>query len=345
MLADFSRSTLERILSAAILAPSADNHHLFRFAILADRIVMKKDEAFRSSHAQTRLLAHISLGAAGENIALQASCFGKKVDIDWLETGDAICEIRLVDSDDPPDRLADAIALRHTNRRFFRGPPLAPAEQADLEREVEQVPNVCLVWLDRPVERRKALRLIRLAEAERFRSPALHAELFSSLRFDVGPRSSCEQGIPIGAAEIELFARPFFRLLRRWPVMRALNVLHAHALLGLRAAYFPARLSPHLGVVVAHGDMPHAAISAGRALQRFWLRATQLGMAFQPFAAAALYARPEFTSVSPHTRAALQAGWAELVPLGVPLMAFRLGHSDAPSVRAGRPALAHFLQP
>jgi hypothetical protein len=343
MVDGFSRSALERILSAAILAPSADNHHLFRFAILADRIVMKKDEAFLSSNAQTRLLAHISCGAAGENIALQASCFGKKAEIEWLESGDAICEIRLIDSAEPPDPLAAAIELRHTNRRFFSGPALTPPEKAHLRREVERVPNVSLVWLDQPEERRKALRLIRLAETERFRSRALHAELFSSLRFDVGPRSSCEQGIPIGAAEVESFARPFFRMLRRWPIMRALNVVHAHVLLGLRAAYLPARLSPHLGVIVAEGEMPHAAISAGRALQRFWLRATQLEVACQPFAAAPLYARPEFTNVSAPTRAALRAGWAELVPHGIPLLAFRLGHAAPPSVRAGRPALARFL--
>lgn len=345
MLTGFSRSDLERILSAGILAPSADNHHLFRFAILADRVVMKKDAAFHCADAQTRLLAFISFGAAAENIALQASCLGKKATIRWLLTDDAICEIHLIDSDDPPERLAEAIASRHTNRRFFSGPPLARAEKADLEREAQYVPNMNVVWLDEPARRRKALRLIYLAEKERFRSRPLHAELFAALRFDVGASVSCERGIPIGATEVELLARPFFRLMRRWEVMRLLNVVHAHALLGLRAAYLPARRSPHLGVIVANGDLPHAAIDAGRAFERFWLRATQLGMALQPFAAAPLYARAEFTGVSHDTRAALRAGWTELVPRGVPLMAFRLGHANAPSARTGRPPLAQFVEP
>ena len=234
---------------------------------------------------------------------------------------------------------------RHTNRRFFSGPSLAAAEKADLEQEVEHVPNVKLTWLDLPTQRREVLRLMRLAETERFRSRTLHAELFSALRFDADPGADCERGIPIGAAEVEMFARPLFGMMRRWSVMRLLNIVRAHSLLGLRAAYLPARLSPHLGVLTSDGDMPHAAISAGRALERFWLRTTQLGMALQPFAAAPLYARSEFTGVSERTRATLRAGWAELVPRRIPLMAFRLGHADAPSARTGRPPLSYFLEP
>ena len=343
MLAASSASTLQRILSAGILAPSADNRHLFRFSILTDRVVMKPDDLFRSADAQTRLLACISFGATVENIALEATCVGYSADIDWLLTEDALCEIRLVASDDPPDRLAQAISLRHTNQRFFSGPPLAPAEKTDLEREVSRVPQAHVTWLDQPAERRTALRLIRLAETERFRSRALHAELFSGLRFDMPPNSNCEQGIPIGAAEIDIFARPFFRLMRHWSVMRLLNVARAHSLIGLRAAYFPARLSPHLGVISAGGEIPEAAISAGRAFERFWLRATQLGMVLQPFAAAPLYARPEFKGVSFDTRAALQSGWTELQPHGMPLIAFRLGHAAVPSAVTGRPPLSHFL--
>jgi len=343
MLGDPSSSTLQRILSAGILAPSADNRHLFRFSILADRVLMRPDALFRSADAQTRLLAYISFGAAVENVALEASCVGYRADISWPLTQDAICEIRLVASDDPPEQLAQAIALRHTNRRFFSGPPLTPAAKAALEREVYRVPRVSVIWLDQPAQRRTALRLIRLAETERFRSRLLHAELFSGLRFDVAPDSSCEQGIPIGAAEIEIFARPFFRLMRHWSIMRLLNVVQGHSLAGLRAAYFPARFSPHLGVIAAGDEMPHAAISAGRAFERFWLRATQLGMMLQPLAAAPLYARPECKGVSPKTRAALQNGWKELQPRGIPIIAFRLGHASAASMRTGRPSLSHFL--
>ena len=109
MLAASSASTLQRILSAGILVPSADNRHLFRFSILTDRVVMKPDDLFRSADAQMRLLACISFGATVENIALEATCVGDSADIDWLLTEDALCEIRLVASDDPPDRLAQAI--------------------------------------------------------------------------------------------------------------------------------------------------------------------------------------------------------------------------------------------
>jgi hypothetical protein len=242
------------------------------------------------------------------------------------------------------DPLAPAIPLRHTNRRFFSGPALSPAQKVELERELSAQSDATLVWLDAPDIRRRALRLIWLAEAERFRTRALHSELFSALRFDVGYRASSTEGIPIGAAEIELPARPLFRLLKSWPVMRALNVVGLYRGMGFRAAYLPARSSPHLGLIAGRGELPSVAIAAGRALERVWLKATQLGFALQPMAAAALYTRPEFQAVTGHVRTELQAEWQKIAGEVLPLMVFRLGHARAPSVRTGRPPLSSFLE-
>ena len=77
--------------------------------------------------------------------------------------------------------------------------------------------------------------------------------------------------------------------LRYWPVMRGMSWLGAHHALGLRAGYLPAALSPHIGLVLAEegdGDVPAAALNAGRAMQRVWLAAQAQGLALPPMAAA-----------------------------------------------------------
>ena len=342
---DSSREALECILSAGILAPSADNHHLFRFSIQEDRVLMRVSDAYRLAGGQTKLLAWISYGAVAENIRIQATSFGLKAEITWFPRDDLACEIRLIERDIATDPLVHAIPLRHTNRRFYSGPPLQSAEQVSLEHQLSSGQDISLVWLDHPDIRPQALRLIRIAETERFRSPALHAELFSSLRFDVGYKASCEQGIPIGAAELEMPARPFFQLMSHWPAMRLMNAAFTYWLVGWRAAYFPARLSPHLGVLVAEGDIRTAGIRVGIAFERIWLRANQMGLALQPLAAAPLYAVSEGAAVSEDVRAKLRKAWAAILPGRTPLMVFRLGRAAPPSVRAGRPPLSHFLQP
>jgi hypothetical protein len=343
MLSNTSRETLHSILAAGVLAPSADNHHLFRFSVQDDRVSIRFSEAYRQADASTRLLAWISYGAVAENIRIQASALGYRVELSWFPHEDVACEVKLREGDAAPDPLAAAIPLRHTNRRLFTGPPLQMPEQLDLERQLSVADGVRLIWLDRPDLRHRALRLIRIAETERFRSRELHEQLFSSLRFDVGYKATCERGIPIGAAELERPARPFFRLMSQWQAMRLLNVVYTYWLVGLRAAYLPARLSPHLGLLVAEGDLRPAAAQTGIAFERIWLRATQMGLALQPLAAAPLYAVSEVTGVSPELREELRAGWAAISPERPALMLFRLGRASAPSVRAGRPPLSHFM--
>ncbi len=339
--------SLEKILTAGVQAPSADNRHLFRFAVSEQKISIRYSEAYAEETPQRKLLAWISFGAVAENMRIQATEFGLDLQLDWFPSPDIICDLNLSEQRVQYDPLATTIPLRHTNRRFFSGPRLSSREQLQLEQQLSDIKGVKLVWLDDPATRSKALRLMRLAETERFRSASLHEEMFSSLRFDVGPRESCEVGIPIGAAEIEPPARPFFRLMRRWSTMRLLNLFQADWLVGWRAAWFPARFSPHLVLIVAEDEQPGAAIQTGRGIERVWLQANQMGWAVQPMVASVVYGLPQFIEVSSVLKQKLNEGWREIYPQllakNAPLMLLRLGHASVPTVRAGRPPMGSFL--
>ena len=254
-----------------------------------------------------------------------------------------MAELRFAAGKPVPGRLDAAIPGRHTNRRlFFSGPRLTNAELGGFHRHLEGTDGVALSFLDAPPQRARLLRLLRIAEAERFNTRALHEELFAAVRFDAGWRAGVEEGLPPGALGVEPGLRWAFAQLRRWPVMNLLRRVGVHHGLGFRAAALPCRLAPHCGVLTVTAPLERSAMAAGVALQRLWLEAESRGLAFQPFAAPALLALREYRDVPPATGERLRQGWRELTP-ATPIMVFRMGRAPRPPVRAGRPPLERWI--
>lgn len=337
---------LHRIADAAVLAPSADNHHSFRLRPVPSGLELEAADGHLAGPWHRRVLNLVSYGAVVENITLRAASLGFGADVQWSPDAARpalVARILLSPAAPSPSPLEAAIPERHTNRSVvFSGPGLGPAQLDAYASLAEAIPGVSLVWFSDPVRRGALLAQIRAAETERFQNPELHRELFGSIRFDVGWRTTTAEGLPPAALGVEPGMRWMFAQLRHWPVMQALNFIGASHALGFRAAYLPCRLAPHLGVLVTDASAEAGALRVGQALERVWLKATSEGLAFQPFAAAALLALPEYREVSSRAREALARGWRELVS-GTPLMIFRMGRARPPSVRAGRLPPEHYL--
>jgi hypothetical protein len=337
----------QSIIEAGVLAPSADNRHMLRFRIAADAILVRGSEEFERAPFHRRVLALISLGAVLENMVLRAAALGVESEVTGIDGGRAeapLAELRFRPVAARADPLEAAIRSRHTNRRpFYRGPPLSEAERRQMTEDAEAVSGVRLLWLDSPDTRRQALRLVTIAETERFRCKSMHADLFSSVRFDVGWRGTASEGLPPGALEIEPPMRPLFKALRNWSVMRTLNLIGTHHFIGLRGAYLPCRTAPHLCALTTSLDLDRGTVAVGRALQRVWLRAASFGMAFQPFAGAALLALEGYRDVAEATRQRLRSEWMSVCGSALPLMMFRIGRAGRPSVRSARPDVADLL--
>ncbi len=344
------QESLRTILEAAILAPSADNHHRVRFHMLAEGLeICHSAGGLPATGGYRRVLDLLSLGALLENLVLAAGGQGWDVHLQpFPDPGrpQVFCHVRWSRRDPTLEPLWQAIPARQTNRRLlFRGPPMSPEERESVERATAGWPGIELMWLDAPRLRQRVLALVRQAEAARFRVPTLHQDLFSAVRFDVGWQSTCEEGLPPGALGVERPLRAAFALLRHWPVMRAMHLLGAHHLLGLRAADLPCRLAPHLGLIALAEDNDTGVVAAGRVFQRVWLAATRLGLALQPMPAAALYALAGAVreSVPVRLQRRLAQAWQDLLPGRHPVMLFRLGRAAPLAVRTGRPPLDRYL--
>lgn len=336
-----------RIFAAAIQAPSADNRHLFELELAGDEIRMWARPEFLEAPFHRRMLCLLGFGAAAENMLVRAAALGLAGEpLWWPESSEPglIVRLPLSPTGQSASPLDPAIEKRHTNRRVrFSGPKLGGEQQAALVRLTESL-GVRLHWLDAPERRKAALNLLRTAEGERFRNQALHADLFGSIRFEAGWRTPCAEGLAPGTLEVEPPMRPMFAALRHWNVMRAANVIGASVSLALRAADLPCRLAPHLCALSTALPIEQGALAAGRALERAWLQATSLGLAFQPFAAPALLALDGYREVSASVRERLQRGWAGLVAGDTPFIVFRMGHAPAPAMRSGRPPVDAFVK-
>ncbi len=346
------KSDLFDVVAAGILAPSADNEHVFRAEILNDGIRIWPTAAFAAlapSNRLPRVLGLLSMGAVVENMHLRASELGLAMQIQWLSgSGDEpIANLHVQRAEaQPSDALADAIPARHSNRRMYHGPVLTPHETTKLNDAVAPVAGTQLIWLE-GAARRQALGLIWQAESERFLRQDLHHEIFSSVRFDLSWTDDAQWSLPPGALEIEPPMRPMFKLLRHWGLMRPLTWLGVHRMLGLRAGWLPAWQAPALGVLVSTLPVDEGALAVGAALERLWLQANLLDLALQPLAASAVLMQPSASAngASDALRSSLAAGWQSIAPGTTPLMVVRIGRAAMPSLRSGRRPLEDYLLP
>jgi nitroreductase len=343
---------LERIVAAGVAAPSADNSQpwLYRPHDAGIDIWIDGRRSDSPSNAGY-VLSDLAVGAVVENLCLQAGALGYACQVEYFPTPQAaplwVARLRWSRTGMGIDPLAAAIPERHTDRRFpFKGPVTGSALQA-LAEQAGRYPGTALVILDDAASRRTALRLLRRAETLRFRYRPLHQELFSHVRWDAGWQGIGDAGLSPASLAVEAPMRPLFKSLRHWRLMSVMNWLGTAAVLGMRAAYLPARLSPALVLLTARDAERSTIVQAGRALQRVWLQATLSGLAVQPFAAAGLFTLGKMDLGPPFRRDVkpLQAMMEALCPPQQHGLVFlRLGyppHSSPP--RSGRRATVEFL--
>ncbi|MGH8234166.1 MAG: hypothetical protein ACREPU_08210 [Rhodanobacteraceae bacterium] len=345
------RHTKEGILRAGIAAPSADNSQPWRFAWCNDDLDFRIDAGRSGRVSDTRyVLSDLAAGACLENMIIHARSLGYVADLQIFPRHDdelLVARIRWLrdPGSDQPEPLASAIGQRHTDRRFpWRGAITADT-QAHLDAQARLIPGQRLWWPQIPRERTAALSVIRQAETLRFRSPTLHAELFSSIRFSAGWHGVCEEGLAPATLAVEPPMRPVFQMMRHPAVMTTFKRLGAASVLGWRSAYLPIRLSPGLCLLVIPSTARSDVIAAGRALQRVWLQATLDRLSVQPYAAAGVLSLgfvPVEAAFEP-ARSRVRAALGELCAPGYGLVFLRLGRArSAPSVLSGRRALPSF---
>ncbi|MCC2614901.1 hypothetical protein LJ739_01440 [Aestuariibacter halophilus] len=341
----------QRISESARWAPSADNSIPWTLHWSSPNHLQISNDPDHSGKAtdKTYVLTALAMGAALENARLSAATFGWQSDIAIHAEADARC-IDIVFTPQSTDILTaqdalleEQIAKRHTDRRFpFKG-PVTQVQIDGLKSVISNNNGHCEVFTDK-ADKARLIPIVRRAEAVRFQDPTLHEELFSTVSFD---EASPAQGMSLEVLGIEPPARPFFRWIRRWSVMKTLNLLGTHQSIAMRSVTLPMKLSPAIAYISTADQSFAGLVECGRQIQRFWLQATALGLAVHPYAAPGVLtlANPDLPETLRNTLAQTRQDLHDIAPQGQhPVMFFRLGIQSSVPVRSGRRPLESLLR-
>ena len=286
-----SSRPIEQVIDVARWAPSGDNAQPWRFTILDDTRAELDFKAgdhgnvydFRD-HEPTTLAA----GMLIETLSIAAREFGWR--LDWTPMAGSCIAFNLVAATPVAEPLFPFITTRSVDRRAYRQRKLRPDEMAALVRALGSALTV--EWHADLSARRRLGRLAAMATAIRLRTPEAYP--VHSQVVDWVSRDSAT-GIPASAVGVDPVTLRLMRwAMRRWGRVRLLNRMTGTTALALQLDHLPAVRSA-AGFVLRSADpalQPWppvdpagrllALLEAGRAVQRFWLTATRLGLVMQP---------------------------------------------------------------
>lgn len=343
-----SEAEMDEFVRQGGMAPSGGNAQPWRVALKPGALELHLEPGRTGSFLDVEGTAsRFAAGCFIENVCLAAAAGGWRADVAASPEGnpsEALVTLRFSRSDPAPrDPLVDQIPRRHTNRRLHEGPPIEPLVIEQLRQALGQHDEVRLVAVTDPAKKREAAAHLGVGEAILLQHSQLFSDMLSELRWTRVEAERTRDGVALSTLELPAAAVGLLHALRKWPGLRrllprpALKKMPEPLLLG----------SSHLCVVPLRGaPSTQALIGAGRAVQRVWLRATELGLAVQPLAALPfmLLRATHFggAGFSPEECRELQDAGAGLqVLLGLsadelPLFIFRLSRAAAASDRALR---------
>ena len=295
-----SRETLCQILDLARWAPSGDNTQPWRFEIAGEAHVVVHGFDTRD-HCVYDIDGHpsqISIGALIETICIAASGHGLSVTIERRHADERQPIFDLWFNADPgiaPSALLPFVTTRTVQRRALRTNALSAEQKKLLEASVGS--DYTVVWREGWRLRLAAACLMFASAKIRLTTPeayAVHKDVIEwNARFS--PDKIPDQAVGLDP----LTSRVSSWVMQDWRRVEFFNRYLGGTLMPrLQLDVLPA-LACAAHFLIAARNAPHGIddyIAAGRAVQRFWLTATQQGLQLQPEMTPlifSLYARAE----------------------------------------------------
>ncbi|MEQ8323281.1 MAG: Rv1355c family protein [Vicingaceae bacterium] len=282
-----------RLTKSAILAPSAGNNQPWKWVHNNNALYLFHDRARSVSFSDFGDMGSmIAFGACLENISLTAKQLGFDITIDYFPLAidqRLICRICLTKSEEKPNidmqKLYPFIGYRHTNRTKTSLKGIGKEDILQLQQSIQTGSIAALkVCTDRD-EILKLASIVSACERIRIMHPLGHHDFYrQEVRWTKEESAEKADGIDIATIELnasemagmKLAADPsVMHYLRKWNGGRGFEKLSKEAVAN----------SPALGLVQIKGRGKKELMEGGRALQRIWLKATELSISIHPVSA------------------------------------------------------------
>lgn len=280
-------SVMERILDGARWAPSGDNTQPWRFEIVDESHLVvhgfdTRRDCLYDFRGQSSYIAH---GALLETIAVCASGFGLAVEA--ARRGDSAADAPLYDLRFTPqpglisDPLLPYVKLRSVQRRPLSAATLGARAKAALEAALGAEMRV--LWFEGLRDKWRVARMLSANGRLRLLTPEAYTVHRGAIAR--GARFSADK-IPDAAVGLDpVTTRLMHWAMASWDRVSLMNrYLGGTWVPGIELDVLPAlACGAHFVFVAARPpETPDDFVAAGRALQRFWLTATRLGLRLQP---------------------------------------------------------------
>lgn len=278
---------INKILAAAVRAPSGDNVQPWKFQVLDSftRIDLynlpEKDKSYYNYQQMASYIAH---GAVIENIVIASRHLGCQAQVSLFPSEhepDLVATITLEHAEAQLEPLYQVIFERCTNRFQFKRADITEEMRGKFSATVKNIDNsrVYLVYQqDKINELSKELmvndRLV-------FERKDIHHFLFSKIRWNKKQIEETNDGMPVDTLGLNPMEKLTFPLMRYWFFVKFANYLGLSRIIGFKC-WWNCRTASILGMVSIKGNDKFSFVQGGRAVQRVWLEATAQGLALQP---------------------------------------------------------------
>lgn len=280
-------SRIEQILKLAIWAPSGDNEQPWKFEI-PDQFHVVVHCADTRDHCVYDLdgrPSQIAFGALFETMAIAATGYGLDMSVTRRPASPEERPVFDVAFTDNPgivvDPLISSIETRSVQRRPMKVRPLSASEKSRLEQAVAD--NYEILWLEGGKAKLEAARLMYNNAKLRLLMPEAY-EVHKNI-IDWKDDEKSTWGVPAKALGVD----PLTLGLMRWAMKSWRRLEVTNAVLGTWAPRLQMDFIPGIACaahfVIRARRQPTTIddyVAAGRAVQRFWLTLTQLGLGMQP---------------------------------------------------------------
>lgn len=278
---------INKILEAAVRAPSGDNVQPWKFEVSKDFTCIylynlpEKDNSYYNYNQMASYIAH---GASIENMVIAARHLGYQTQVSLFPDADKqelVATVEVAKSEAQVDPLYQAIFERNTNRFQFTQAEVTEEMLHTLSSSVKNIDSIKLSLVSQKDKINQLSKELMVNDRLVFERKDIHHFLFEKIRWNKKQIEETRDGMPVETLGLNPVERLTFPLMRFWGFVKMNNYLGLSRIIGLKC-WWNCRNASILGMVSIKGNDKLAFVQGGRAVQRVWLEVTRQGLALQP---------------------------------------------------------------
>ncbi len=276
------RDHIYKILEAGGQAPSGSNSQPWKFKVNGNTIEIialpEKDHPILNFRYRGTWIAH---GALIENLLIAASALGYKADLELIPLSpisQITARIKLSQGDVQKENLSlyQTISTRATNRKPYKTTPLTSEQKNLLLQEAERIRKGQFKLIE---DKEKIQKLVTASCKDvtiMLEDRDLHELFFKEIVWTEKEEKEKKTGLYIKTMELQPPQENALKLFKNWGLMKFFNFLGMAKAIAKTNEKLYAK-SAAVGAIIIN-DTDDEFLTAGRIMQRVWLKATEMGL-------------------------------------------------------------------